>query len=294
MDDRSALVESTPPTRFVILFEGRTGSSYLVDALSSHPCIRADGEILDRFVAYRNGLDGRARRLSASDEDADRAVLPAEPNADRTQLYAAMDLLMTTSDSIRAVGFKTKLRSILDRDGFETLLRSLNVKIVHMVRDNVVKQVISSFNSARLYKRTGEWNLLDQSDALPAFTIDPAEFSSVLRAREQAEDGLAAFVDKLGRRAETGAAGLSVLTLRYEDILKSARRVHDVVQNYLGVAERELSTRVLKNTSDDLRTVVSNFDELRAAYRGTRYGPMFDEVLSSAAAGSEPFASIGV
>jgi hypothetical protein len=38
--------------------------------------------------------------------------------------------------------------------------------------------------------------------------------------------------------------------------------------------------RVLKNTHDDLRLAVRNFDELRARYAGTRFEAMFDEVIT--------------
>ena len=39
--------------------------------------------------------------------------------------------------------------------------------------------------------------------------------------------------------------------------------------------------QVRKNTNDDLREAVSNFDELRSHYIGTPYEQMFDEVLVS-------------
>jgi hypothetical protein len=40
--------------------------------------------------------------------------------------------------------------------------------------------------------------------------------------------------------------------------------------------------KTLKHTSDDLRQVVVNLDELRARYAGTRYAPMFDEGIAPA------------
>ena len=40
-----------------------------------------------------------------------------------------------------------------------------------------------------------------------------------------------------------------------------------------------LQGRCIKTTSDDLRKVVTNFDEFYAHYKGTHYQHMLDEVL---------------
>ena len=40
-----------PPVRFAILFPGRTGSSFLVSCLESHPEVLAEGERLVRRSA---------------------------------------------------------------------------------------------------------------------------------------------------------------------------------------------------------------------------------------------------
>jgi hypothetical protein len=44
-----------------------------------------------------------------------------------------------------------------------------------------------------------------------------------------------------------------------------------------------LDGATLKHTSDDLRQVVVNFEDLRRRYAGTPYAPMFDEVLAAGA-----------
>ena len=49
---------------------------------------------------------------------------------------------------------------------------------------------------------------------------------------------------------------------------------------FLDVPERAVQSKTLKHTSDDLRQVITNFDDLRARYTGTRYASMFDEVLA--------------
>ena len=56
-----ALLPATPAIPFVILFPGRTGSSWLVSSLASHPAIHAEGERLVRMPAARQPREERAR-----------------------------------------------------------------------------------------------------------------------------------------------------------------------------------------------------------------------------------------
>ena len=103
-------------TPFVILFEGRTGSSYLVTSLSEHPNVRAGWEELVRLKA-----------------------LGHEAQAEWTRKALTAPLI----GRFGAVGFKTKLRDIADPTQFSQLMRDRNVKIIHMQRRNRVKVAIS-------------------------------------------------------------------------------------------------------------------------------------------------------
>jgi hypothetical protein len=55
----------------------------------------------------------------------------------------------------------------------------------------------------------------------------------------------------------------------------------ELALSFLRVPAVPVQGRSKKNTSDDLRDVVENFDELRSKYIDTPYGRMFDEVLAS-------------
>ena len=49
---------------------------------------------------------------------------------------------------------------------------------------------------------------------------------------------------------------------------------------FLGVGQKPVKSKTLKHTSDDLREIVLNFDDLRSRYQGTQFAAMFDEVLT--------------
>ena len=120
------------------------------------------------------------------------------------------------------------------------------------------------------FLNSGTWNLLKESNRLPAFTVDLNEFSELLREREEWDTDLENYVQPLG---------LPTLTLYYEDLLKDKTTFIQRVFSFLEVKPKPVEGVTLKNTKDNLREVLLNFDELRARYANTGYEPMFDEVL---------------
>ena len=83
-------------TRFVLLFPGRSGSTYVISALDAHPHDHREG----RGPRSRSGPQGPEAQL------------------DWTRRYFRGPLVNRN----KAVGFKTKLRDVLDQDGFARIL----------------------------------------------------------------------------------------------------------------------------------------------------------------------------
>lgn len=230
-------------TRFVVLFPGRSGSTYVISALDAHPQISAKGEVLD-------------------------PLRPEGPEAqlDWTRRYFRGRFVNRN----RAVGFKTKLRDVLDQDGFARILDEFDARLVYLDRRNDVKHAISRITARRLKDTTGRWNRYDGDARLDAFPVDPADFEERLEAVEAEKATIAEYVGTLDR---------PLLHLDYEDLLAEPTATFHQLLGFLGLPPAPIRGTTLKNTSDDLREVVTNFDELRARYAGTRYAPMFDEIL---------------
>ena len=235
-------------TPFVILFVERAGSTFLITALKSHPQITA---LTEKFDAMRKEGKTAADQLE----------------------WSRQFLTPPLIGEHRAIGFKTKLVDVLDQDGFAALLRERRCKIIQLQRRNSIKAVVSTLNARRQWQVSGNWNLLSESTRLPPFEVDPAEFQAMLAQREE-----------LDRQLETYAGQLELPTLRlwYEDLLADETVFVDKAVSFLTGKSQRLQGATLKNTSDDLKTAVLNFDELRKRYAGTRYEPMFDEVRMNA------------
>jgi LPS sulfotransferase NodH len=242
---RSSIVLRPQVTPFVVLFVERAGSTYLITALKSHPGILAVTEKLESL--RRDGL-GAAAQLE----------------------WAAQFLTPPLIGRHSAIGFKTKLVDVLDRDGFATLLRERQCHVIQLQRRNTVKAVISTINARRQWEVSGNWNLLSESTRLPAFEVNPDQFDQLLRERARLDRDLMDYVDNLR---------LPTLRLFYEDLLQDEQGFLDRTLTFLTGRRRTLRGATLKNTGDDLRGAIVNFDQLRHLYTGTPYEPMFDEVL---------------
>ncbi len=229
---------------FVLLFEGRTGSTHLIRSLDLHPRVRAMDERLSSILHLRLGA--------------------------RTQhLWASWALRWTWLGRYDACGFKTKFRDVADPAGFAQLLKARGATVIHMRRRNQIKLVVSVLNASRLRDATGKWNLEAEADRLPAFEIKIDVFKRLLEARETRDRVLEDYI---------GGLGLEVVAIDYEDLLADEQGVFDRVFRALGVEPIKIERAgVIKGTSDDLRKAVVNFDELRASFAGTPYEKMFDE-----------------
>ena len=239
----------TDVTPFVVLFEGRSGSTFLIESLDSHPQICAEKEFLSTL----------RKRITTGKE---------APNA---QLDWVRKFLTTKSiDGCGAVGFKTKLKDVLNPEGLAKQLREIGARIILLHRRNRIKLLVSLMNAIRLNDSTGDWNLYREEDRGAPLTVDVKEFQEWLESLERHHGQLVAYVNRLQ---------LPTLSIHYEDLLVEGRDTLEQVCDFLQVPSQTLSWNTKKNTSDNLREVILNFDELRSKFVGTAYEGMFDEVL---------------
>ena len=228
---------------FVILFEGRTGSSYLTEHLDSHPNIRAHMEILG----------------------------PLKNDPPIAQLQRTRKTLMPPVIGRHgAVGFKTKLRILTDPDAFAELLKKLRVKIIYMQRRNKVKEALSEITSNILKQKIDNYNIYDESQRVGAIHVDLKDFDWTIRFREEMDGKLNSYVSNLQ---------LPTLPVFYEDLLLDLKKELRRIFSFLSVPYKKTGSKMQKHTQDDLRQALSNYDEIKAYYTSTKYQNMFDEVL---------------
>ncbi len=231
--------------RFVVLFPGRTGSTFVMSALRGHPEVHATGELIG----------------------------PLRTAGDAAQFDAMHAWLRPPMLSpYRATGFKTKLVDVVDRQGFAHILDDLDMRVVVLARDNHVKHVVSRANAKRLRDLTDRWNRRPGDEELPPVTIPYEEFDPMLQRVEEHQFDIDEWAAALSRPQ---------MRLTYESLLAQPQATYDRLCDFIGVSRRPMEGRTEKATRDDLRTALENFDDLRTRYAGTPYEAMFDEVVES-------------
>lgn len=224
-------------TNFVILFVGRSGSSWLVEALDGHPRIVSRGEEL----VGRDGAD-QIRWI-------ERFLRPS---------------LLRRG---RAKGFKTKLIDVAQPERFADILRQRECRVITLVRHNAVRQTISWSRSEALFAEHGRHNTDDPAQVPGAVRIEPGEFVERLGWIEEGRQEVLDFAAGLG---------LPLLGISYEDMVRDTSRTFAAVQRFLGVEPRALNAGLLKMTGEDLSGAVSNLAELRDAVGSAEHRRMFE------------------
>jgi hypothetical protein len=237
-------LKATDSQPFVVLFQGRSGSTYLVEALSQHPLVCCD---IERLVSLRKW--GASVQLEWVDEH-----------------------FHSNSAEFRAVGFKTKLDDVLDPIAFHLLLLRRRAKIILLTRKNLAKLVISWLNAERIYAATGDWNLYPPTDPMTPFLLDLSVFDRRLRLVEEGQWRLRRYVQGLK---------LPTHEIFYEDILQDHDGAFQRVFDFLDIPAISVAGSCQKATDDNLQNVLLNFDSVRDRYRGTKIQPMLEEVIDN-------------
>lgn len=228
--------------KYVILFQGRSGSTFLTEHMRSHPEIRAMYEEFSMFPKdWSQQLDWMTNFYYSKPKKA----------------------------SVKVVGFKTKLTDIADLELFANFVEDNNIKVIHLFRRNLVKLIVSVIRAEALRKRVGDSNLYNPDNKLGKINIEPREFRRHKR-RIRIYRQLREFVNELN---------VDVAHIHYEQLLKNLDGTLSRIWRFLGVSKHQTTAEVKKNTPDRLEDAVENLDELRATF--PEYERFFAEEAAS-------------
>lgn len=230
--------------RFVIVCPGRCGSELLVDLLQSQPGMVCDGEILRHKVRFpKLFMEARAQRAVHAGAD-----------------FYGCKVLVSQLDSIQRLGDPAAFLARLDAHGWALL---------GLTRRNVLRQSLSwlwAMQRDDYHQRRGN----DSPSSGPeTLTVAPDQLIAMMGLSEQASR----FVD------EVTAAARRWLKLTYEDDLEQPDRHQatvDAVMGWLGACSAPASTDLVPTGAGRLAERISNFDDVTAAVRRTRFAPLLE------------------
>ena len=249
--DQKRLLNEARSNFVVALFTGRTGSTFVQNSLNRHPDIEFKGEFLAKVV-----------------KDENAAVLQEQLIG---RFFARRDKKIHV--------FKTKIQDIKNLEVLRQNILSHDCIVIHSYRTNVVKQCISGMRPRKLLEETETnfglrlpRNLIAKSVAsgirpLGKMVIEKRRLDGALSYFSQNAKTLCEFLESL--------RDVHVIEMAYEDLNDHEALVLNSLIAYMGLRPIEWEETILKHTSDSLRDVIENFDELAEMYRGTPYYEMF-------------------
>lgn len=234
-----------PEQRFVILAQGRTGSTLLTSLLDSHPQIRCNDELLQR---------PRIAPLRYIDQISRTAAQPWH-------------------------GFHLKSEQLKWRQGdlpvgpFIDELEARGSKIIYLWRENVLEQCVSMFFAVA----SGAWHHRNgnQKKRISELEIDPEELRALMKQRVKTLE--------VDREVLSGREYCELnyeRDLRTEDAREAALAR---VQEFLGVEYHPLVSELRKSVNRPVHELIRNYAELAETFEGTPYAqwiPKQDVALS--------------
>lgn len=234
------------PQPFVIVANGRDGSTLLQSSLDAHPEVDCQEEMLSLYE---------------------------QPKWWREAPSAAAYLTLKVfhrnfKPNVKAVGFK-----LLSYQGRESpvadardYLRSIGAKAILVERRNRVRHYVSY----RLAHESAVWHSRDGQEArTETILVKPKEALRELRASDEAY-----------ARSRQEFADVPHLLLYYEDLAAHFDETLHRACGFLGVEPIQLPQRVHKLERRSLREIVRNFDELQRELAETPYQAMLESDAS--------------
>ncbi len=218
--------------QFVLFGRGRSGSTLVVEMLDAHPLATCLGEIL-RYPTI--------------------APIPYIQNR--------LSVCPTPVRGFKLLSYQVKeLCSVRKQQAIRRWLMDNKATIFHLRRDNLLNHAVSNIYAAR----RGAYHSTDQhADKHQAILIEPDELLRWMDGSRSLLEFEMALLD-----------GLERTDLVYERDLatpEAQTETHSRLLNALRLPTHDYRSTLKKVTPPDLRLLISNFDAIAEALRGTPY-----------------------
>jgi LPS sulfotransferase NodH len=247
---------SRTPTAFVVLTFPRSGSTWLMSTLDSHPRIAAYDELflggdgfqprpadMPDFASFVEGIPRPARRLRPLHRASYlRALYRARPGID-------------------AVGFKLVYGQARANPGLFPFFALRRVRAVHLIRANLLDAVVSyeAGRASGVFHRE-----LGEPVPVASITLDAEGLRDRLGYMEWATSRARVWLERYR---------LPRLEVAYEELSGRHDETIEAVLRFLGVEPRldRLHSPFVPVRGGSKLDLVENADDVRAALRGTRF-----------------------
>lgn len=261
----------------IILTSGRSGSNYLANLFNQHPLVVNYGEVLAKMILpYKFFFKCKNCKFCPCPWTVHN-YLNGFYNTRSLYYIAQLYSAQAHFRSKRSVNFKWrhKIKSIGIKDFFlnvrvskaeDYFAANKDIVIIHLYRENILRRYLSGL----FMQETGIVRT-EKSVEVPKLTIDIAQMLQHLEviSKEVADENRILARLKEHRR----------ISIKYEDFFSDEKSTRSYVQQafeLLGVEPLPLKSKQQKILPQDMRALVSNYDEFRANLLNTPYQQYVD------------------
>jgi LPS sulfotransferase NodH len=252
---------ASTPTRFIIVATQRTGSTWLVDKLNSHPGIAAYEELFLAQEAH-HGTWGSEDKEFFYAYYARRARRPWLPGRVLWSLRYLEEVYSTPSTE--AVGLKLMYGQLRAYPWLLAYLPVRRVRVVHLVRTNLLDVILSRKTAEA--RRQYHARASDRVDHI-AVHLEAEQLVSQLESLQGSVDT----IRRLLRLLPTPS-----LETSYERLTTSEAALDELL-HFLNVTSTPLSSRLTKLNREPRQSLIANYEEVERVLRGTRFEPLLAE-----------------
>lgn len=242
----------------IILTSQRSGSTFLQQCLDAHPSIRCYGELLvgGPFPAPAP-LRGRRMLTKAYRFAKARGWAPVSI----IERYYGLE-------EAPVVAFRAMYNHVDNRRVRDYLVKHTELRIIHLRRDNLLKQYVSKVLLGA--KRERPWQSHTKHQ-IPVVSV-PISPQRAIREMRRVRDSFVKFEELL--------SGHRRIELVYEQMVNGQTLSNDAWAKLAGLLEIEheapIGSELVKMNPHELRPMVENYDELAAALAGTEFARYLD------------------
>jgi LPS sulfotransferase NodH len=244
--------------KFIVLTTQRSGATFFVKCLSSHPQIQCRHETIfsqrNRFKFFSFDSPGSYYYQYRSSS---LGCQLAHWFRRKYLIYNCLDdYLRTLSDNAKAIGFKLSYNQAEKYPAIAAWIKEHDVRIIHLVRNNVLKTALSlaTAKKRKLHHST-------QKVELVKVHLQPRKLKRNLARRT-----------RLIEKYRTMFIGKPYLEIFYESFVANRDAETQKVLQFLGIDEfMPLESDLVKLNPDSLEDIIENYEEVVRALQGTTF-----------------------
>lgn len=244
-------------TKFIIIAHPRSGSTWLVDMLHSHPEIISCSELF-----YSFSIKDKPTWSGEKDILLKQAYLRNSKGIFKRlrpfSCFRYLDYVYSYKESVNAIGFKVIYPQLWHSPETLVYLLRNKVYVVHLIRSNIL-DIILSWDVSKVRRVAHSFRNVGQVQV----TLNTSNLLDRLK-----------WVDtkiKLAKRLFSYSR-LPYIEVEYEKLLSKYSKFDDLL-NFLGIegGKQKLETPLKKLRRGSHKEIIANYEEVRRTLKSTKY-----------------------